>query len=130
MSLPAPLAVFVVEGRLRARYWRCMGQAKSQLHALVSALILSGTLVACGDGTVAVTYSTEDRGKKMPEPKRAEREKCYGIALAQYNDCAAGPGTDCAGTATKDYMPDRWKYVPAGKCAEQVGSLKAGQALE
>jgi uncharacterized membrane protein len=115
---------------VRPRYWRSMGQAKSQLHALASALILSGTLVACGDGTVAVTYSTEDRGKKMPEPKRAEREKCYGIALAQYNDCAAGPGTDCAGTATNDYMPDRWKYVPAGKCAEQGGSLKAGQALE
>jgi uncharacterized membrane protein len=100
-----------------------MGQAKSQLYTLASALILSGTLAACGDGTVAVTYSAEDKGEKMPEPKRADREKCYGIAPAQYNDCAAGPGTDCAGTANKDYMPDRWKYAPKGRCEELGGSL-------
>lgn len=100
-----------------------MGQAKSHLHALASALILSGMIAACGDGSVSVKYSTEDKGQKMPEPKRAEREKCYGIALAQYNDCASGPGTDCAGTANKDYMPSRWKYVPADKCEGLGGSL-------
>ena len=130
MSLPVPLAAFAVEGRVRARYWRFMGQAKSQLYTLATALILSSTLAACGDGIVTVKYSTEDEGKKIPEPKRAEREKCYGIALAQYNDCAAGPGTDCAGTASKDYMPDHWKYVRAGECAKQGGSLKAEKALE
>ncbi len=27
-------------------------------------------------------------------------EKCYGIAKAGENDCAAGPGTSCAGTST------------------------------
>jgi uncharacterized membrane protein len=27
------------------------------------------------------------------------QEKCYGISLAGANDCAAGPGTTCAGTS-------------------------------
>lgn len=91
--------------------------------------MLSAVLTACSDGAVAVRYSTDDKGQKMPEPKRAAREKCYGIALAQYNDGAAGCD-DCAGTAPKDFMPDTWKYVPAGKCVERGGSLKAGKALE
>lgn len=43
-------------------------------------------------------------------------EKCYGVALAGQNDCAAGPGTTCAGTSTKDYQGDAWKLVPAGSC--------------
>jgi len=25
-----------------------------------------------------------------------EKEKCFGVALAGQNDCAAGPGTTCA----------------------------------
>jgi uncharacterized membrane protein len=43
-------------------------------------------------------------------------EKCYGVAMAGQNDCAAGPGTTCAGTATKDYQGNAWKLVPAGTC--------------
>lgn len=46
-----------------------------------------------------------------------DMEKCYGVALAGQNDCAAGPGTSCAGTSTKDYQGNAWKYVPAGTCA-------------
>jgi uncharacterized membrane protein len=104
-----------------------MGAAKSQLQGLASALILAGALAGCDDSTITVKYDSEDRGIKMPRPERADREKCFGIARAQYNDCAAGPGTDCAGTAAKDYMPDYWKYVPAGKCAELGGTLNEGE---
>ncbi|WP_291845112.1 DUF2282 domain-containing protein [Maricaulis sp.] len=43
-------------------------------------------------------------------------EQCYGIALAGENDCAAGPGTSCAGTATTDYQGNAWTYVPEGTC--------------
>jgi uncharacterized membrane protein len=43
-------------------------------------------------------------------------EKCYGVSLAGKNDCAAGAGTTCAGTATADYQGNRWKSVPAGTC--------------
>lgn len=45
-----------------------------------------------------------------------EKEKCYGIAMAGENDCAAGPGTTCAGTSEVDYQGNAWKLVPAGEC--------------
>ncbi|SIS58026.1 BufA1 family periplasmic bufferin-type metallophore [Paracoccus saliphilus] len=50
--------------------------------------------------------------------EKGDMEKCYGVALAGENDCAAGPGTTCAGTSTKDYQGNAWKLVPAGTCAE------------
>ncbi|MBX9614410.1 MAG: DUF2282 domain-containing protein [Brevundimonas sp.] len=43
-------------------------------------------------------------------------EKCYGVALAGKNDCAAGPGTTCAGTSRRDYQGNAWKLVPTGTC--------------
>jgi uncharacterized membrane protein len=43
-------------------------------------------------------------------------EKCYGISLAGKNDCAAGPGTTCAGTSTVDYQGNAWTLVPSGEC--------------
>ncbi len=46
----------------------------------------------------------------------AEKEKCYGISLAGQNDCAAGPGTTCAGTSKVDYQGNAWKLVPKGTC--------------
>ncbi|WP_187430517.1 DUF2282 domain-containing protein [Roseobacter fucihabitans] len=48
----------------------------------------------------------------------AAKEKCYGISLAGANDCAAGPGTTCAGTSTVDYQGNAWTLVDAGTCAE------------
>lgn len=45
-----------------------------------------------------------------------EKEKCYGISLAGENDCAAGPGTTCAGTSKVDYQGNAWSLVPAGEC--------------
>ena len=46
------------------------------------------------------------------------KEKCYGISLAGQNDCAAGPGTTCAGTSTVDYQGNAWTLVPAGDCTK------------
>ena len=43
-------------------------------------------------------------------------EKCYGVSLAGQNDCAAGPGTTCAGTSKVDYQGNAWKLVPEGTC--------------
>lgn len=104
-----------------------MGQQTDLLH-LAGLLAAAASLSACDRSTTEIQYDPKDRGIAVPEPKKADREKCYGVALAQFNDCAAGPGTDCAGTATKDYMPDRWKHVPAGKCEELGGSLVPGDA--
>ena len=46
----------------------------------------------------------------------ADMEKCFGVALAGQNDCAAGEGTTCAGTSKIDYQGNAWKLVPAGTC--------------
>ena len=44
-------------------------------------------------------------------------DKCYGVSLKGQNDCAAGPGTTCAGTSKVDYQGNAWKYVAKGTCA-------------
>jgi uncharacterized membrane protein len=60
-----------------------------------------------------------------------EKEKCFGVSLAGQNDCAAGPGTTCAGTSTVDYQGNAWTLVDAGTCTEielpdgRMGSLEA-----
>ena len=55
--------------------------------------------------------------KKADDKAVAETEKCYGVALAGKNDCAAGAGTTCAGTSKVDYQGNAWKAVPKGTCA-------------
>ena len=58
------------------------------------------------------------------------KEKCYGVAAAGKNDCAAGPGTSCAGTSTKNQQGTAWKYVPSGTCvttASKTSPTKFGQ---
>ncbi len=53
-------------------------------------------------------------------------EKCYGVAKAAHNDCAAGPGTTCAGTSTRDYQGNAWKLVAKGTCAKITTPKGAG----
>ena len=48
----------------------------------------------------------------------AEKEKCFGVSLAGQNDCAAGPGTTCAGSSTVDYQGNAWTLVDAGTCVD------------
>lgn len=57
-------------------------------------------------------------------------EKCYGVALAGKNDCAAGAGTSCAGTSKVDYDGKAWTLVDKGTCTtiktpKGYGSLAA-----
>lgn len=67
---------------------------------------------------IATAISLAGVGAHADEMKKdAAMEKCFGVALAGQNDCAAGPGTTCAGTSTKDYQGNAWKLVPAGTCA-------------
>jgi uncharacterized membrane protein len=68
----------------------------------------------------------------------ASKEKCYGVSVAGANDCAAGPGTTCAGTSVTDYQGNAWTLVDAGTCesielpAMADGSARTGslEALE
>lgn len=83
-------------------------------------LILFGALAlaGCGEGK-------KDEGTKTDTaaaPDTANMEKCYGIARAGMNDCAAQPSHSCAGTATVDADPVSWILVPNGTCAKIVGS--------
>jgi uncharacterized membrane protein len=52
----------------------------------------------------------------MDKKDMGNTEKCYGVSMAGKNDCAAGPGTTCAGTSKKDYQGNAWKHVPKGTC--------------
>jgi len=65
----------------------------------------------------ALTLAALAAGAAMAaEDSKAAKEKCYGVALAGKNDCAAGPGTTCAGTSKVDYQGNAWTYVPKGTC--------------
>ena len=52
----------------------------------------------------------------MPVEAAGKKEKCYGVSKAGKNDCAAGPGTTCAGTSKVDYQGNAWTFKKAGKC--------------
>ena len=64
------------------------------------------------------------------QPAHAAKIKCYGVSEAGKNDCAAGPGTTCAGTSKVDYQGNAWKLVPKGTClsmdlpGDRKGSLE------
>ena len=50
------------------------------------------------------------------ESPSGRKDKCYGIALAGENDCAAGAGTSCEGTSTVDFQGNAWTHSPKGSC--------------
>lgn len=96
----------------------------NEIKNLASALILMGALVACGEDVTDVEYSIDDNGTPQT-PTLSHREKCYGIALAQHNDCATRAGQNCAGTSQVDYQTNVWKFTPRGTCEEKGGSLES-----
>lgn len=71
------------------------------------------TVIAAG----VLAALTAAAAQAEPVAPQSGKEKCYGVALAGKNDCAAGPGTSCAGTSKSDYQGNAWKYVDAGSCA-------------
>ena len=70
-----------------------------------SSLTLGATL-ACALTVMASTAAQAE----------TKMEKCFGVAMAGHNDCAAGAGTTCAGTSKVDYQGNEWKMVPTGSC--------------
>lgn len=78
--------------------------------------LIASSLLAALLGSAA---SAAD-GAGAPPP---EREKCYGVAKAGKNDCAARDGKhSCAGHTKTDADPNAWVYVPKGLCEKLVGS--------
>ncbi len=82
-------------------------------------------------GSLAAAFAMISIASVAPaQAQDASKEKCYGVSLAGKNDCAAGPGTTCAGTSKVDYQGNAWKYVAKGTCASMktpkgTGSLTA-----
>lgn len=78
-------------------------------------------------GAVAAALSAH----ALPAAADGAKEKCFGVSLAGQNDCAAGPGTTCAGTSKVDFQGNAWKLVASGTCATmdvgegRMGSLEA-----
>ncbi len=69
--------------------------------------------------TIAIAASVATAmGSLATSTSAASKEKCYGISLAGENDCAAGPGTTCAGTSSIDYQGNAWTLVDTGSCID------------
>jgi uncharacterized membrane protein len=73
-------------------------------------------LTALATGVALAQTQPMTDAKPMADAKPAAMEKCWGVAMAGKNDCAAGAGTTCAGTAKVDYQANAFKLVPAGTC--------------
>jgi uncharacterized membrane protein len=78
---------------------------KTSTSSLVGALALAATITAANAGPVA---------------QPAGSEKCYGVAKAGKNDCAAGAHS-CAGQSNKNLDKAAYVYLPAGACAKLAG---------
>jgi uncharacterized membrane protein len=92
-----------------------MSHKVTTISSLAIAAALTSTLAI-----VAASTSSEAAGK----------EKCYGISLKVQNDCAAGPGTTCAGTSKVDYQGNAWKLVDKGACATTQTPFGPGSLTE
>ena len=62
-------------------------------------------------------------GASAADEKKVEKEKCYGVAEKQKNDCGTAKHS-CAGQASADKAADEWKYVAKGSCEKMGGKLK------
>ena len=83
-------------------------------------IISASTLLA----TLALAAT---QASAQPAMKPAGSEKCYGVAAAGKNDCAAGSHS-CAGQGTKAMDKTAFVYLPAGACAKLAGgSTMAGK---
>jgi uncharacterized membrane protein len=65
---------------------------------------------------IAGAFAAALASVETAKAENADQEKCYGVALKGKNDCAAGPGTTCAGSSTKNHQGNAWKYVAKGTC--------------
>lgn len=92
----------------------------------IASLALCAFFAAAASAQTAAPATSASAAK----PAKMEKEKCYGVSKAGQNDCAAGPGTTCAGTSKVDFQANAWKLVDKGTCEtiktpKGKGSLKA-----
>ena len=82
----------------------------SNRHTVVAAAIAG--LIAVSSSAFAADQDT------------TKQDKCYGVAKAGKNDCAAAGVHACAGMAKTDNSPAEWKYVAKGTCQSLGGKTE------
>ncbi len=87
----------------------------TRMNTAAATAVLLGSLMA---GAVQAQQTQAQQGQAGAKAAPPAMEKCYGVALAGKNDCKAGAGTTCAGTAVRNYQTNAWKLVPAGTCTK------------
>ncbi len=95
-----------------------MKSGKKMISVLLGSAMSAAVLAACSEG-----------GNEGVAQAQGEMEKCYGVSKTAQNDCAAGPGTTCAGTSTVDNQGNAWLYLPKGTC-EKIATAYGGGSLE
>ena len=66
-------------------------------------------------GAFAAALGAAVMSEKAAAADDPSKEKCYGVAKAGENDCAAG-ASGCSGTSKMDYQGNVFKLVPKGTC--------------
>ncbi len=89
----------------------------SKLFAISTSAALTASSLL---GALALSATTANAG---PVTQPGGSEKCYGVAKAGHNDCAAGAHS-CAGQSVKSLDKASFVYLPRGACGKLAnGSL-------
>lgn len=86
------------------------------MNKTMTASVLASAMMMISTGAAFAAQSHGGEGK--------DQEKCYGVAKAGENGCAAA-GHSCAGHATSDHSGQEWKMVAKGTCEKMGGKLAA-----
>jgi len=87
-----------------------------------SAVAAASTSVALG--VIALTAALWSTAHAGPVAQPSGWEKCYGVAKAGKNDCAAGTHS-CAGQSTQNDDSSSFVYVPSGVCEKLAGGSRS-----
>jgi uncharacterized membrane protein len=83
------------------------------MNTTTKSLLAASTLL----GSLALAATQASAGPVM---QPAASEKCYGVAAAGKNDCAAGVHS-CAGQSVKNFDKTSFVYLPMGACSKLAG---------
>jgi uncharacterized membrane protein len=86
---------------------------------------MNATLISSALAGLIALGALTATGQAAEDDKNTE--KCYGVAKAGKNDCAAN-GHSCAGQAKKDNDGKEWMSVPKGTCEKMGGSTSPKEA--
>ncbi|MET3130824.1 putative membrane protein [Oxalobacteraceae bacterium GrIS 1.11] len=93
--------------------WRYTMNTRQALIAAALATVCAASAVAAPTAAAAASAA-------------GEKEKCFGVAKAGQNDCAAASGAhSCAGQSKVDMGAGEWKYLAKGTCEKAGGKLSA-----